>query len=167
MDHFNAATDILKSNRILNLIFWIFLMVFISCKEKPKRLFGSGDCGLYVAGKQGFWVGVYSDGLKTEDIAFRFENKKVIPQKMETGFNRIDFFIKIDLKLKDTLSLSYRKNDYKIYDFTNSEETAVDGTNHEKISICRVSTAKINGIKIKDANDNILKVSLDVKTFKR
>ena len=159
--------DILKSNRILKLILWILLSVLVSCRENPKQLLGNDNCMLYVAGKQGFWVDIYSDGLKVNDITFRSGNKKIIPQKTQAGFNRIDFFLNIDLKLKDTLMLSYRKMDYKIYDFTNAKETAVDGTNHEKISICRVSTAKINGIKIEDANNNILNVSLDVETFKR
>jgi hypothetical protein len=85
--------DMLKSNRILKLIFWILLTVFISCREKPKQLFGNGNCGLYVSGKQGFWVDIYSDGLKVNDITFGSGNKKVIPQKHKLTSIILIFFL--------------------------------------------------------------------------
>ena len=155
--------DILKLNKTTKIMLWTFLTVFISCAEKPILLYKSSDCKLYVAAKQGFWVKVYSAGLKVNDVEFQFKKRRIIPQKTQIGIDCINFFIDMDLKLKDTLSLSYKKKDYKIYHFTNSEDTAIDGANHEKIGICRVSTAKINGINIQDVNNNVLEVNFDIK----
>ncbi|MFW0717901.1 hypothetical protein [Pedobacter sp. N23S346] len=121
----------------------------------------NGVCGIFVAGKEGFWLDIHSDDLKADDISFYFKNKKITPQNKEIGVNNMMFFLNLDLKLGDTLSLRYKKKDYKIYDFANSKETAIDGANHEKITICRVATAKINGVKIADVYNNILKVKVD------
>ncbi|GGE42039.1 hypothetical protein EV200_101573 [Pedobacter psychrotolerans] len=150
----------IKLNIKIILVIGISLSLLISCREDSTD-WTDGLCGIYVASKKGFWLEVNSDNVKVDDISFYFKNKKIIPQRRETGVGSVSFLLKLNLKLRDTLSFRYGKKDYKIYNFSNLKETVIDGSNHERITICRVSTAEINGIKIQDVHNNILSVEVD------
>lgn len=138
----------------------IFLVLF-SCQKTAVKTYNNDDCNIYVAGKKGFWIDIYSKEIKASDITFSVKDKKVIPETKEVGIGNNNFFIKENLKLIDTISLECRGKIYKIYDFENLRENAINGSNHKSIEICRVSTAKINGKTIPDSRNNILKVYLE------
>ena len=119
------------------------------------------NCEVFIAGKKGFWINIYSKGLQENSINFRLGDKDIIIKKTEIGIGNIDYFINESIELKDTVAIDYKEKVYKIYDFKNLKETAIDGRNYKDIEICRVSSARINGRLIQDSRNNILKVVLD------
>ncbi len=149
---------ILKLNRIASLI---ILMLLFSCKKTAVKNDEDDPCEVFVAGKKGFWINLYSKGLQENSVIFRLGNKEVLPKNKETGTGHINYFIDESLQLKDTITIDYKGKGYKIYDFRNLRETAIDGRNHKEIEICRVSTARINGKPIQDSRNNILRAVLE------
>lgn len=149
---------ILKLSRLAYLI---VLLLSFSCQKTIVKTYDNDDCDVYVAGKKGFWIDIYSKSLKENEIEFKFEGKLVIPQNKEIATAHISYFINENLKLQDTLTIAYKGKIYRIYNFKNLKETAIDGSNHKNVEICRVSTAKINGEVIQDSRNNILKVDFD------
>ena len=149
---------IIKLNSIAYLI---VLMLLFSCKQTAVKTYEDHDCEVFVAGKKGFWIEIDSKGLQEKNVAFRLGNKGIVAKETEIGTDNINYFISEAVRLKDTLAIDYKGKVYKIYDFKNLIETAIDGKDHKDIKICRVSTARINGKSIQDSRNNILRVVLE------
>lgn len=149
---------ILKLSR---LPYFIVFMILFSCQKTVVKTYDNDDCKVYVAGKQGFWIDIHSKNLKENEITFKIGNKDVIPKNKEVEDAHISYFINENLKLNDTISFAYKDKVFKIYNFKNLKEKAIDGSNHKDIEICRVSTAVMNGMAIPDSRNNILKVDIE------
>lgn len=148
----------LKLNRI---VYLMVLILLFSCKQTVVKTYENDNCEVFVAGKKGFWIDVYSTGLQENSVVFRLGNKNIITKKTESGIGNMSYFITESVKLKDTLAINYKGKIYRIYDFKNLKETAIDGKDHKHIEICRVSTARINGKPIQDSRNNVLSVVLE------
>lgn len=139
----------------------LMLILLFSCTRTNRKIYNSEDCKKYIAAKQGFWIRISSDLQKGSDVRFRQGHRYLIPQKIKKeSINQTYYYLTDDIKLTDTLTMTYGEKKYNIYDFKNVIETATDGSNHEKVDICRIATATINGAIIKDSNDNVLPIKV-------
>jgi len=144
----------------LNKIAYLIIFpILISCENTLSET-NDEICETYVAGNKGFWLDVYAEDLKDDELTFTLNKGKITPKSKEIGLVKTGFFITDCVKLSDTLSVAYKSKVYKIYDFKNLTEIALNGSNHKKNKICRVSTAKVNGKIIPDSDNNVLKMAL-------
>ncbi|KQR94382.1 hypothetical protein ASG01_00390 [Chryseobacterium sp. Leaf180] len=140
---------------------FLIIITFVSCEKTAVKNYNETDCERYVAAKGGFYIDIYLKNINESDILFRLGEKEFFPEKKETDLTKTSFFISEKIKLSDTLECIINNKSFKIYDFKNITESALDSRNHKKIEICRFSTAQINGAKISDSRNNILKIYLN------
>jgi len=139
----------------------LLIITFMSCKKTAVNNYSKKDCEKYVAAKNGFYLDIYLKNINERKILFNLSDKQFFPEMRDKDFIKASFFISEKIKLSDTMECIIDDESFKIYDFKNITETAVDGSDHKKIEICRISTAEINGIAIPDSRNNILKIYLN------
>jgi len=148
-------------SKYLKFICLVFLSLLLSCQQTVVKTYKDNNCEIFVAAKNGFWIDVFSKDLHENRVVFRRGLKDITIEKQEFEIGNIRYFINEDIKLTDTLTITYKEQIYKIYDFKNLKETSIDGKDHTNIGICRICTALINGELIQDTQNNVLRVVLE------
>lgn len=147
-----------RQNNIIVCI--LFIINMVSCERPAVNNDSKTDCDKCVAAKNGFYVDIYLKNISERKILFKIGEKEFFPQVKKKDDRKASFLILEKIKLSDTLECILDSRSFKIYNFRNITEEAVDSRNHKKIEICRISTAKIDGRIIHDSNNNVLKVVL-------
>lgn len=153
--------DILKLNKIV-LIFFILT----SCNNKD-------NCNSYVAAGEGFWISFKNYSKKysekdLENLKIHINDKDIKYTKEDLKdylyLNNYNIGLSEKVLLKDTIIITIKNENIKIYDFANIVEEGFDQS-HNKIRVCRYCKSTMNNQKMEDAGNNI--IIIDFEKFKK
>jgi len=139
----------------------IYLLLLFSCQQPVVKNYENDNCEVFVAGKKGFWIDIYAKDIQKNEVVFKLRNKEIKSRHEKSEAGNINYFIRENVQIKDTLAIEYKGKIYNIYGFMNQKETAIESKEHKAIGICRVSSAWLNGKLIQDSGNNVLKVVLE------